>query len=208
MYSTQSDQQTASTAATGKSSRDRRCFVTYARKPIDELVRFVVAPDKSIVPDLAERLPGRGLWLSASRETVNTACAKHLFAKAAGGPVTVREHLADAIEEQLHKRCLDLLGMARRAGEAVGGFQKVISLLNARSASVILCARDGADDGRNKVVAAAKGSPLIEVFTGVELGSIFGRERTVYVAVAQKALGARILRESERLAGFRLAETV
>ena len=101
MYSTQSDQQTASTAATGKSSRDRRCFVTYARKPIDELVRFVVAPDKSVVPDLAERLPGRGLWLSASRETVNTACAKHLFAKAAGGPVAVREHLADEIEEQL-----------------------------------------------------------------------------------------------------------
>jgi uncharacterized protein len=206
MYS-QSDQQTASTAATGK-SRDRRCFVTYVRKPTDELVRFVVAPDNSIVPDLAERLPGRGLWLSSSRETVNTACAKRLFAKAAGGSVTVRDDLADAIEEQLHKRCLDLLGMARRAGEAVGGFQKVISLLHSRPASLILCASDGADDGRNKVVAAAKKAPVIEVFTGVELGSIFGRERTVYVAVAQKALGARILRESERLAGFRLAETV
>jgi predicted RNA-binding protein YlxR (DUF448 family)/ribosomal protein L30E len=208
MYSTQSDQQTTSAGGAGKPSRDRRCFVTYVRKPTDELVRFVVAPDNSIVPDLAERLPGRGLWLSSSREIVNTACAKRLFAKAAGGPVTVRDNLADAIEEQLRKRCLDLLGMARRAGEAVGGFQKVISVLGTRPASVVLCACDGADDGRNKVVAAAKGAPVIEVFTGVELGSIFGRERTVYVAVAQQALGARILRESERLAGFRLAETV
>ena len=125
MYS-QSDQQTASTAATGK-SRDRRCFVTYVRKPTDELVRFVVAPDNSIVPDLAERLPGRGLWLSSSRETVNTACAKRLFAKAAGGSVTVRDDLADAIEEQLHKRCLDLLGMARRAGEAVDDCRGVVA---------------------------------------------------------------------------------
>ncbi|NKB20433.1 MAG: RNA-binding protein [Alphaproteobacteria bacterium] len=208
MYSTQSDQQKPSSSGTGNLSRDRRCFVTFARKPTDELVRFVVAPDNSIVPDLAERLPGRGLWLSSSRETVNTACAKRLFAKAAGSPVTVREDLADAIEEQLHKRCLDLLGMARRAGDAVGGFQKVTSLLKGRSASIILCARDGADDGRSKVVAVAKNAPVIEIFTGAELGSIFGRERTVYVAVAQKALGARILRESERLAGFRLAETV
>ncbi len=208
MYSTQSAQQTASTARPSKPSRDRRCFVTYDCKPTDELVRFVVAPDQSIVPDLAERLPGRGLWLSSSRETVNTACAKRLFSKAAGAPVTVRDDLADAIEEQLHKRCLELLGMARRAGEAVGGFQKVIALLKERSASVIFCARDGADDGTSKVVAAAKGAPVIKVFTGAELGSIFGRERTVYVAVAQKALGARILRESERLAGFRLAETI
>ena len=98
--------------------------------------------------------------------------------------------------------------MARRTGEAVGGFQKVTALLKDRPASVIFCARDGADDGTSKIVAASKGAPVIKVFTGAELGSIFGRERTVYVAVAQKALGARILRESERLAGFRLAETV
>ena len=134
-------------------------------------------------------MPGRGIWLSSSRETVNTACDKHLFSKAAGGVVKVGDNLADTIEEQLRKRCLDLLGMARRAGEAVGGFQKVMSFLNSYPASIIICACDGADDGRTKVVAAARGGSVIELFTSAELGSILGRERTVYVAVAKKTLG-------------------
>ena len=208
MYSPQLARQTPSSRGKRKSTRERRCFVTFKRRPTDELVRFVLAPDNCVVPDLTERLPGRGFWLSSSREIVNTACNKNLFSKAMGGAVIVRDGLADQIEEQLSQRCLDLLGMARRAGEAVGGFQKVISFLKGNSASIVLCARDGANDGRNRVVAATKNAPVLKIFSGAELGSIFGRKRTVYVAVALRALARHIIRESERLAGFRLAETL
>lgn len=208
MYSKQFARQTPNLNEKGNTTRERRCFVTFKRRPTEELIRFVLAPDNSVVPDLTERLPGRGFWLSSSREIVNTACKKNLFSKAAGGTVIVREALADKIEEQLLQRCLSLLGMARRASEAVAGFNKVISFLKGNPASIILCACDGANDDRNKVVAAARNAPVIKIFSAAELGSIFGRERTVYVAVAEKALARHIMRESKRLAGFRLAETL
>ena len=208
MYSKQLAQQTPNSDEQGKSIRERRCFVTFKQRPTKELVRFVIAPDNCVVPDLTECLPGRGFWLSSSREIVNTACNKNLFSKAAGRRVIVREALADKIEEQLLRRCLSFLGMARRASEAVAGFNKVISFLKGNPASIVLCARDGGNDGRNKVVKAAKNAPVINIFSGSELGSIFGRQRTVYVAVAENALARHIMRESERLAGFRLAETL
>ncbi|MBK20591.1 MAG: hypothetical protein CMM52_17305 [Rhodospirillaceae bacterium] len=208
MYSTQIDRQKPASTDRRNTARERRCFVTRIRRPTDELIRFVVAPDNTIVPDLAERLPGRGFWLSSTREVVDVACAKHLFAKVAGRQVTVPGDLSSEIEQQLRERGLNLLGMARRAGEAIGGFQKVISFLNKGVASVILCARDAAEDGRSKILAAAPNASIVDIYTDDELGSVFGRDRTVYVAVAQQALGERIVRESKRLAGFRLAETV
>ncbi|MFL2668074.1 MAG: RNA-binding protein [Alphaproteobacteria bacterium] len=208
MYSKQFARQTPNLDEKGKSIRERRCFVTCKSRPTKELVRFVLGPDNCVVPDVTECLPGRGFWLTSSREIVNTACNKNLFSKAAGGRVVVREALADKIEEQLLQRCLCFLGMARRASEAVAGFNKVISFLKGNPASIVLCACDGGNDGRNKVVIAAKNVPVIKIFSSAELGSIFGRERTVYVAVAENALARHIMCESERLAGFRLAETL
>ena len=208
MFSKQFSPQIPNIDEKANSIRERRCFVTFKRRPTKELIRFVLAPDNRVVPDLTECLPGRGVWLSSSREIVDTACKKNLFSKAAGGQVIVRETLADRIEEQLLKRCLSFLGMARRASEAVAGFNKVISFLKVKPTSIILCACDGGNDGRNKVVAAAKNAPVIKIFSSAELGSIFGRQRTVYVAVEEKALARHIMRESERLAGFRLAETL
>ena len=106
----------------------RRCIVTGAVRPKTELVRFVVDPGGRIVPDVAGRLPGRGLWLSARRDIVAAAVAKRLFARAARAPVVVEDGLGDRVEALLAARCGDLLGLARRAGQAVVGFEKTRTL--------------------------------------------------------------------------------
>src|SRR4051794_34202917 len=93
------------------------------------MIRFVVGPDRSLVPDLAARLPGRGMWLSADRGAVRTALAKNLFGKVARGQVTAEADLPDRLETMLVARCLDLVGLARRAGGLVAGFDQVADWL-------------------------------------------------------------------------------
>ncbi len=181
----------------------RRCLVSGAVRPVAEMIRFVVAPDGGIVPDLGGRLPGRGLWLSARRDMVNTACAKNLFGRAARRNVTVSADLTDRLEGLLTRRCLDLLGLARRAGEATAGYEKARAWLRAGKAGLMLAAADGAPGGRTKVRALASGLPLLELFDGAELGAALGRARAVHVVVAPGTLADRLVRESSRLSGFR-----
>ncbi|MGH6981274.1 MAG: DUF448 domain-containing protein, partial [Stellaceae bacterium] len=110
---------------------ERRCFVTGDVRPKAELVRFVVSPEGAVVPDIACRLPGRGLWLTARRDIVAQAAAKRLFGRAARRPVIVDEDLADRVEALLAARCGELIGLARRAGQAAMGFVKVERMLSA-----------------------------------------------------------------------------
>ena len=184
-------------------SRERRCFVSRKSHPSCDLVRFVVAPDKSIVPDLAERLPGRGFWLLASREVVNTACSKNLFAKATGCAVTVMDNLADNIESQLSQRCLDWLGMARRSGDAVAGYEKVKSFIKGNIDPIILCASDAADGSQSTLIEETHDASVINIFSSSELGKIFGRQKTMFVALRQRSLASRMMIETRRLEGFR-----
>src|SRR6185312_15902132 len=118
------------------------------------LVRFVVSPDGTIVPDVAGRLPGRGLWLTARRDIVADAVAKRLFGRAAR-PVRVDDALPDRVETLLAARCGELIGLARRAGEAAMGFVKVERMLSAGVAGLLMGAADGARDGRGKLRALA-----------------------------------------------------
>lgn len=180
----------------------RRCLVG-GTGPVETMIRFVLAPDGSVVPDVAGRLPGRGFWLSARRDTVKTACAKKLFAKAARAQVTVAPGLDDEVERLLVRRCLDLLGMARRAGQAVVGFEKVRTHLRIAEAGVLLAAADGAANGREKVAALAPDVPLIGLFSAEELGTALGRGHAVHAVVAPGAIADKFLREAARLAGFR-----
>jgi predicted RNA-binding protein YlxR (DUF448 family) len=95
----------------------RRCLVTREIRPKGELLRFVVGPDDRLLTDPAERMPGRGLWLTPRRDIVATAAAKGLFAKAARRRVVLPSDLAGEVEQLLRARCLALLGLARRAGQ-------------------------------------------------------------------------------------------
>ncbi|HYM03313.1 MAG TPA: RNA-binding protein [Stellaceae bacterium] len=181
----------------------RRCFVSGEVRPKSELLRLVVAPDGRVVPDVAGRLPGRGLWLSARRDIVAAAVAKRLFARAARQPVTVEDGLADRVEALLAQRCRDDIGLARRAGRAVMGFTKVHAALAAGKVGVLLAAGDGAADGRGKLRALAPKLPLVDRLTSAELGAAFGREHVVHAAVAPGRLARALLADAERLAGFR-----
>ena len=185
----------------------RRCLVSRESFPTDQLVRFVVGPDNSVVPDIEGRLPGRGLWLCATRDIVEDACRKGSFPKAARSPVEVADDLADRIEELLVRRCLNLLGLARRAGHAVGGFEKVKAALAGGNIGVLLVASDAGEDGRRKMLSTSGDLPVVDLFTGAELGGVFSRERTVFTAIESGGLSTRLVSEACRLAGFRRTQS-
>jgi uncharacterized protein len=183
----------------------RRCIVTGAIKPKSELIRFILSPEGRVTPDLAERLPGRGLWLTARRDIVGEAVAKRLFARAVRRPVLVDDALADRIETLLVERCRDLIGLARRAGEAQMGFVKVEKLLASGEAALLLAAIDGAADGRAKLRALARNVPEVAALTAAELGAAFGREHAVHVTLRRGQLADSLRLDMARLMGFRTA---
>lgn len=182
---------------------ERRCIATGASGPADALIRFVVSPDGNIVPDLGERLPGRGIWVKADRAALEIASRKRLFRRVAGMPVAVPDDLIVRLEEGLVRRCVDLVGLARRAGEAVFGYEKAREWLAAGRVGLLLAAVDGDGRDRARLRALSADVPVIEVLTADELGRATGRPRSVHGAVARGRLAASILRETGRLAGVR-----
>jgi predicted RNA-binding protein YlxR (DUF448 family) len=179
----------------------RRCLVTGEERPRAELVRFVVSPDGAIVPDVDGRLPGRGLWTLARRETVEAAAGR-AFARAAKRPVRVEDGLADLVEKLLLRRCTEGLGLARRAGQAVAGFERVREWLRQGTCSALVTAADASADGRRKLAGTL---PVVTALRGEELGAVFGCEAVTYVGLAPGALAERITGDMARLAGFRAA---
>ncbi len=183
----------------------RRCVASRRALPRERLVRFVVDPAGEVRPDVAARLPGRGVWLTAERGAISTAVAKGLFGKAARRRVQVAADLADQVERMLVRRCQDLLGLARRAGQLVAGFDQVADALRHRRVAVLVAAADGAPEGRRKLRALAGAVPLIELLDRRELGSAIGRDEVVHLAVLPGGLAERLRHEAARLAGFRVA---
>jgi predicted RNA-binding protein YlxR (DUF448 family)/ribosomal protein L30E len=180
----------------------RRCIVTGAVGPKEALIRFVIGPDQQLVPDIEGRLPGRGMWLSARRDVVNTAVAKSFFAKAARKKLDVPADLADRLEALLRRRCLEILGLARRAGQVVSGYEKVRSALKAGDGAVLLAAMDAGKDGVGKIGALAPDLPVVRVLTAQDMGAAFGRDHTVHGLLLRGRLAQLLLIESARLAGI------
>ena len=182
---------------------ERRCIVSGNVLSKDHLIRCVVSPDGVVVPDVDAKLPGRGLWLRADRETVNLACRKNAFSRAAKRKVDPMEGLTDRIEELLVKRCVSMIGMLRRSGSVIFGFEKTRSWLKDGKCAVVLAARDGAEDGRAKIRALAKGLVLVEVLDSHELGQALGRDHVVHMGLSAGRLTGRFQVEAMRLQGFR-----
>lgn len=189
-------------AVGGRRSPLRRCIVTHEVQAKDGMVRFVAAPDGTVVPDLEERLPGRGYWVTADREAVAKAVAKNLFSKAARRTLRADAELPGRLAAMLRGRCLDLLGLARRGGFVVSGFEKVREALKAGKAGVLLAAADGAEDGRAKLRALAGGLPVVGLFDAAELGRALGRDIAVHAAVAPGRMAGKVLAECRRYAGL------
>src|SRR5512134_2230346 len=139
----------------------RRCIATGATDDNARLVRFVLTPDGAVVPDVDEKLPGRGFWVTCTRAAIETARRRRAFAKAARASVRVPDELAMQVEELLSRRCRDVLGLAVRAGQATFGYHKVREWLTARKAGLLLEASDGASGDCGKLRALSGGLPVI-----------------------------------------------
>lgn len=189
---------------TDKDGPERRCIVTGDVQPKAGLVRFVVSPEDMVVPDLAGKLPGRGIWVTADRTAIETAVKKGLFSRAARMPVTVPEGLADLVEAGLARRVVDLVSLARKAGLAVAGFEKVKGWLADGKAKVLLQASDGSDRGKGKLWTP-QGGRWFGCLTSSELGLAFGRDSVIHGALGAGGLSQRVVEEAAKLSGLRAA---
>ena len=182
---------------------ERRCIATGDSQPKRGLIRFAVSPDGKIIPDILEKLPGRGIWVSAERDALQTAARKGLFKRAARQDVGVSEHLVDEVEALLAKRLIDGISMARKAGKAVAGFEKVKDWLGREEARILFQATDGSERGKSKLYAPGGRGSFFEVLTASELGLSFGRERVIHAALGFGGLTERIREDAIRLSGVR-----
>jgi predicted RNA-binding protein YlxR (DUF448 family) len=178
----------------------RRCLVTGEERPKAELVRFVVDPNGAVVPDVDGRLPGRGLWTLARRDIVAAAVARRLFSRAAKRPVSADSDLPDRVAALLLRRSVEGLGLARRAGQAVAGFEQVRAWRDRGRCGALVVAVDASPDGRRKLEADL---PIAAALTAEELGAAFGRDALTYVGLAPGEIAKRIVADAARLAGFR-----
>ena len=186
---------------------ERRCIVSGESGPKAGLVRFVVGPEGAVVPDVAGRLPGRGIWVSADRAMIERAAAKRLFARAARAPVAVPEDLAGLVEALLAQRLVEMVSLARKGGAAVCGYEKTRDALSkgigGRPAAVLLQAHDGSARERSRLRPPEGGHGPLTALSAAELGMAFGRERVIHAALAAGGLATRVVEEAARLAGLR-----
>lgn len=192
------------------SGRERRCIVTGETLPDEKRVRFVVGPENQVVPDIEETLPGRGIWVTAERAAIEKAVAKSLFSRAAKAEVKADADLPDRVERLLVRRMTGDLGLARKSGALVFGFDNVERALSDKvPPAVLIEASDGARDGRRKLRNASLNqgvkARVIEVLSSSELALALGRENVIHAAVKPGRLAERLILEAARLEGFRPA---
>ena len=181
---------------------NRRCIVTGEVQPKFGLIRFVAAPDGMVIPDLAEKLPGRGFWVAADRAALEKAGAKGLFSRGAKAQVRADAGLTDGIEAALARRVVELISLARKAGDAVAGFEKVKGWLADGKAKVLFQASDGSDRGKGKLWTPP-GGRWFGCLTASEIGLAFGRDHVIHSALAPGGLTDKVIRDASRLNGLR-----
>ena len=166
------------------------------------MIRFVLGPDHTVLPDLGAKLPGRGFWLSARSDVVEAAIKRGAFARAARGPAHLPPDLATLISTGLTRRVIDMLGLARRAGQAVGGYAKAREALTQTRVGVVVQASDGSDDECRRLLSGAADIPAVRPLTAARLGAVFGRDHLVHVAISPGRLAGAVVDEAFRLAGM------
>lgn len=187
--------------------RERRDLVTGEVMDEARLIRFVVSPDGVVTPDVSRKLPGRGMWVAADRASVEVACARNLFSRGAKAKVTVPAGLADLVEQLLARRCVDLLGLAKREGVLISGFEKTNAAIRGGRCGWLIEASDGSADGRRKLMRLAgytdPPTPVCGAFSTDELGLALGLGNVIHVCLLVGRQSRRWTEEVQRLAGFR-----
>jgi predicted RNA-binding protein YlxR (DUF448 family) len=201
---------------TDRSATMRMCAVSREVRGIDELIRFVVSPQGEVIPDLKRKLPGRGLWISASRRTVAEAVRRHQFSKGFKRDVRAAATLPADTEALLVRSATEALAMAAKAGQVVSGFAKVEALLEQGKAEALIHASDGAADGIRKLDAIAGQrsrnigeSPLlaiVTVLTSAELDLALGRSNVIHAALLAGPASKTFLSRCQTLVRYRAAD--
>jgi len=189
----------------------RRCIVTRAERPPEDLIRFVAGPDGVIVPDLARRLPGRGVWVTAELAAVESAIKAKAFSKGLKRQVAASPDLAQAVDALILKRVLQALSLANKAGLVSSGFDKVEALVEGGRAAVLLQGLDAAAGGRRKLdpkftaIQRDKGkvAPVVDWLTIKQLSLAIGRSNVVHAGLTNGGATKRFLSEAERLRRYR-----
>jgi hypothetical protein len=216
------DHKAESDAGPARPGTERLCIATRTVKPVSDMVRFVVGPDGSVVPDIKRRLPGRGVWVTATRAAIATAIARRAFGRSFRREVKVAPNLIETTERLIEGAALDALGIAYKAGQVVLGFGKVAAALEHKPVVALVHAADASPDGVRKLNAAAKrrlGAPaqgpakarpdidVIDMFTSTQLGLALGRPDVVHAALLAGAASDRFLGRCRELLRFRTATT-
>ena len=193
---------------------ERMCVVTRDTRPVGELIRFVVGPDEQIVPDVKRNLPGRGLWISATREAVDQAIRRKLFARGFKRDVRSGPELGDLTDRLLEMAALDALAIAGKAGEVVTGFTKVEAAIARGGLLALLHASDGSPDGGRKAAALlnrnsedeAPPIPVLRTFSGAQLDLALGRSNVIHAALLAGPASQGFLTRCLRMMRFRTGE--
>jgi predicted RNA-binding protein YlxR (DUF448 family) len=188
---------------------ERFCALTRAAKPVDELVRFVVGPGNEVVPDVKRKLPGRGIWITATAAAVNEAVKRKVFARGFRKEVRVSADLGAATEQLLERSALDALAIVGKARQAVSGFAKVEDAVGKGEVVALIHAADGAEDGKRKLAAALRRHdhsgeiPSIDAFSSQQLDLALGRLNVIHAALLEGPVSATFLARTQRLMRFR-----
>jgi predicted RNA-binding protein YlxR (DUF448 family) len=190
---------------------ERTCIVTRKAGEAGEMIRFVAAPDGTVVPDLKRNLPGRGCWISAERALVDKAVARKLFARALKADVSASDGLGAMVDDLLVRAALGAAGLARKAGAVVLGAAKVEAAVRSGEALLVLHAREAADDGIRKIAQAARSQargaaaavPSYKLFSEAELGLALGGANVIHAAVLAGGPGKAVLKRVAVLDRYR-----
>jgi uncharacterized protein len=190
---------------------ERHCALNRSLKPVNEMIRFVVGPAGEAVPDVKRKLPGRGIWISATREALDEAVKRNVFARGFKKNVRVASDLAAVTERMLERAALDALAIAAKSGAVVSGFSQVEATIGRGEALALIHAADAASDGKRKLDGALRRKtdekspeiPVIGAFSGAQLDLALNRPNVVHAALLAGPVSETFLVRAVRLTRFR-----
>lgn len=187
---------------------ERTCVATRTVRPVEDLIRFVRAPDGTVVPDLKRELPGRGVWVTASREAVRLAAKKKAFSRGFKEPATVDPAIDDQVAELIGRSALGMLGFANKAGLVITGFAKVEAALSKENVVALLSAGEAGEDGVRKLgqvlrrIGRSDDTPVVRLFQGLQLDLALGRSNVVHAALLAGPVSAAFLARCDAYARY------
>jgi predicted RNA-binding protein YlxR (DUF448 family) len=197
----------------GAAGRERLCIATRTVKPVEEMIRFVIGPDDTVVPDLKRRLPGRGVWVTATRAALAGAVKRNAFARGFKRPVRSSADLSALTDSLLERAALGSLAMARKAALVETGFARVEAAVAGGHIAALIHAADAAPDGVRKLAAAAKrladeavSLPVVTAFSSAQLDLALGRSNVIHAALLPGPASEAFLARYRSLLRFRGCE--